>query len=252
MAQRFGDAATKPYTGFSASVMQVPRCPSAHAPRRRQLAPLGVACVCCVTSASAASATSASAASATSATDGVPAPAPLRVADRAPRLSYALLVNPLGPISGALGTSLSDDVDSVYSFNLRFYQRMSPYVSMSLEPVFVAAQILDAQFYSTGLKWGPRVSWGGSGGKGFDGWYVTGLALLGGVWGSQASNPLTTAAFVGTGVEGGHAWQLDRFVVELGVGVQYSGYFAHESFDGSPMPGAGLKPLVNGSIGYAW
>jgi hypothetical protein len=163
-------------------------------------------------------------------------------------ISQALLINPIGSIVGLALTS-NDAVDEVYALNLRYHHVLGKHVALTVAPAFTHAEILTISMQSAGLKVGPRLS---TGPAGLEGWYLLPLLLGGGVWARQGDHALTQAALWGAGLEAGHTWCWSGFVLETGFGVQYSGYAAHRSFDGSPIPGPSLKPLINGSVGYGW
>ena len=166
-----------------------------------------------------------------------------------PAAENALLFDVLGPVAGVVVAEVADGADSIVSLNLRYHRVVDPRVAFTLVPVFSVADILTGTFYSAGLKAGVRVS---TAEPGLSGWFLGPLVLVGGTWAWQGGHSLTSAGLVGIGLAGGYAWCWDWLMVELGAGAQYSGYFAHSSFDGSPIPGAGPKPLLELGVGYAW
>lgn len=172
----------------------------------------------------------------------------VQVTEEHAEIHQALLLNPIGPIVG-LALTANDAIEKVYSLNLRYHHELGRHVALTVAPVFTHAEILSVSTQSLGLKVGPRLS---TADPGLEGWYVLPLALAGGVWSWQGEHSLTSAFLWGGGLEAGHTWNWGGFVLETGLGVQYSGYAAHRSFDESSIPGPSLKPMINGSVGYGW
>ena len=168
---------------------------------------------------------------------------------RIPEARQALLLSPLAPLVGVLVAEVSDDVDAALSVSLRYHRTLVPHLALSIMPVLGVARVLSLKFGSAGVKVGARLS---PTPAALVGWYATPLVLLGRIWASQGATSLTSAGLLGLGLEAGYAWRWELLMLEASGGLQYSGYFDHSAFDGSAIAGAGLKPLLNLSLGHAW
>ena len=116
-------------------------------------------------------------------------------------------------------------------------------------------EILAARAYDTwtiGCKGGPRFS---GGARWLQGWYVHPFAAL--AWihvrplrqGVPGAAPGADGISLGLGVEGGYTWAFSSgFALELGFGL---GQTAAVPF-GEGETIAGLRPVFNIGLGYAW
>lgn len=162
------------------------------------------------------------------------------------RHQNAVLINPLGPLTGLAATA--GGITTV-SANLRYHHAVTPHLGVSIIPEFGHAEQFTIGVNVVGAKLAARISINGTN---LEGWYLSPLAVAGWAWAQKADNRLASGAVLGAGVEGGYAWHWDHLALEVGAGAYYSALVGYSSFDRGPEPRSGLSPLLNVSAGYGW
>ncbi len=161
----------------------------------------------------------------------------------------AVTVNPIGTLVGVAATAAS--FPSV-SLNGRYQRSLDTRWSLTVAPQFVYADVFTFENYLLGAKVGPRYALSR---RYLEGWYVSPMAIAGIAFTRQLGEHAQSAFSIGVGIESGYAWHWRRFVLELGVGLNYTALVGHASeFRGEEgkTPAAGLGPVFNVSLGYGW
>jgi len=188
----------------------------------------------------------------------LPHPPPAKrsnISARAPA-GNAILLNPIGPTIGLLATAVG--LDALF-LNMRLHHTVNRWLAATLVMSYGNMRFL-FEYQSMGVKFGPRISLPRAG---LRGWYVFPMAMLGYGWAQNRSKKvLSSGLLVGAGVESGYLWRWGSFAIEAGGGLYYSAFLHGPADQGASEPGAsesgggsagaGIKPMINTSLGYAW
>ena len=160
-------------------------------------------------------------------------------------IADALIINPIGPLLGILGTAVG--FPSLVA-NVRYHHTLANTWVMTLSPV-VSVIHLFLDFRVIGVKGGPRFSLSG---EGLGGWYFTPMVVAGWGWTrSRSGKLLASAPLFGIGAEAGRTMHWGRFVLELGGGLHFTKVLLDQKGElGNAAPG--YKPALNVSLGYGW
>ncbi|MCO4761223.1 MAG: hypothetical protein KC502_06950 [Myxococcales bacterium] len=184
-----------------------------------------------------------------------PRPPPAIPSDESPELSRlaggvtglnrAILIAPLGPLAGLLGSAAG--LESVM-VNLRFHYVLTDRIAATVVLQGGRLKFL-FQYDVIGAKFGPRISLSR---PGLAGWYLLPMALTAWGWArTGSSRTVASSPIFGGGLEIGYVWNWSGFVLELGSGVLHSTVMAGKDEARSPAAG-GFSPLLNVSLGYGW
>lgn len=163
----------------------------------------------------------------------------------------AVLTNPHGPVialgASALGFPSGDG-------NLRVHHMFDRRWGLTVTADATRAEILFVPTTHVGLRVGPRISFRG---RALRDWAAHPFVLAGFTDLSSQGGRLASSVVLGAGGEVHRTWVWGRVGFELGIGMYGLATAAYlpavESFEGSrgknPFP---LRPILNGSVGYAF
>ncbi len=163
-----------------------------------------------------------------------------------------MLADPHGPVLSAVGYALEFPTVSLDAHaHHHFSSRMGLTVGIdgfTTRPVFVRAT-------HVGLRIGTRISLRN---RGLNDWAVSPF-VIGGVstLSTQSRGRMARYGVLGLGAQLSRTWVWKHFVFELGAGAYGSAPFAYTSRaqglqDAEPDALLPIKPLLNGSLGYAF
>ena len=161
----------------------------------------------------------------------------------------SLLLNPMGTAIGIVATGFSFNSLSLSGRYQRSYNRRWALV---LAPQLSYTDLASLETSLLGAKVGARYSLSN---RYLDGWYVTSMSLLGWAFSRQFGSMTQSAYMTGLGLESGYTWRWTTLVLELGLGLHYSGLLAHQSSirsETGQVPPFSLAPILNVGIGYSW
>ncbi len=162
---------------------------------------------------------------------------------------HSIVVNPIGT---AIGIGASVLTFPTVSLNGRYQQMTGERWALQVAPQLVYSDVVAFQHYLLGARVGGRYALSA---RKLAGWFAAPSAVLGVAVSRQFGEMVQSALVLGVAAEVGYAWHWSSFVLELGTGLNYSGLVAHSSdFRGESgeVPGAGLSPIINVSLGYGW